>query len=155
MSMTANPTNQQTSLWIYPLLLAMQTTGAVIVLLKGVPIYRQIAGDFASFHPQPKILWWALAAIALIQTSYWMRVRLQPPLLPSGHPVIGHLAAFVARISFILASSTFAAIFFVRFEQLSLPPHRIALVILLLFSMFCWTLELERLAKSLHGTKFS
>ena len=65
--------------------------------------------------------------------------------------MVGHLAAFVARLSFILASSTFAVMFFVRFDQLSLPLHRILLVVALLFSLFCWTLELERLAKALHG----
>jgi hypothetical protein len=57
----------------------------------------------------------------------------------------------VARLSFILASSTFAIMFLVRFEQLVLSPRRITLVLALLFSMFCYTLELDRLARSLHG----
>jgi len=67
--------------------------------------------------------------------------------------VAGHLAGFVARLSFILASSTFAVMFFVRFEQLSLPPHRILMVLALLFSLFCYTLELERLARAIQGAE--
>jgi hypothetical protein len=106
-------------------LLSVQTAGAGIVLANGVPIYRQLASDFANHQPRPGILWWAVAAVGLIQVAYWLRVRFQPPLAASGHVVIGHLAAFVARLSFILASSTFGVVFFVRFEQLSLPPHRI------------------------------
>ena len=69
------------------------------------------------------------------------------------HIVAGHLAGFVARLSFILASSTFAVMFFVRFEQLSLPPHRILMVLALLFSLFCYTLELERLARAIQGAE--
>lgn len=137
----------------YFLLLAVQTAGAVMVLMNGVPIYRQIAGDFSRHQPQPGILWWAVAAVALIQIAYWIRVRLQPSLPPRGHVVIGHLAAFVARLSFILASSTFTVFFFVRFEQLSLSPQRIVMILALLFSMFCWTLELERLARAIQGAE--
>jgi hypothetical protein len=35
-----------------------------------------------------------------------------------------------------------------------LPIYR-QMVLALLFSMFCWTLELERLAKAPHGTESS
>jgi len=59
------------------------------------------------------------------------------------------LAFFVARLSFIFASASFTVIFFARFDQLSPPPHRILIVLALLFSFFCYTLELERLAKAL------
>jgi len=123
------------------------------VLVNGVPICRQLTSDFAHHEPQPGILWWAVATVALIQVGYWLRVRLRPPMPGSGHVLIAHLAAFVARLSFILASSTFTVVFFVRFEQLSLPPRRVFMMLALLFSMFCWTLELERLAKALHRTE--
>lgn len=138
---------------LYFLLWVVQTLGAIIVLVNGVPIYRQLTSDFASHRPQPGILWWAVAAVALIQGTYWLRVRLNPPLPRAAHVFLGHLAYFVARLSFILASSSFAVMFFVRFDQLELPLNRILMLIALLFSMFCWTLELERLAKALHGTK--
>jgi len=144
---------RESGLGTYFFLFAVQTAGAVIVVVNGVPIYRQIAGDFANHQPEPGILWWAVAAVALIQIAYWIRVRLQPPLPQRGHVVIGHLTAFVARLSFILASSTFAVVFFIRFDQLSLPPHRVLMVLALLFSIFCWTLELERLARAIHGAE--
>lgn len=138
---------------MYPFLLAVQTAGAAMVLVNGVPVYRQITTDFAHHQPRPGILWWAVAAVALMQVGYWLRVRLQPPMPASSHVLIAHLAAFVARLSFILASSTFTIVFFVRFEQLSLPPRRILMMLVILFSMFCWTSELERLAKALQGTE--
>jgi uncharacterized membrane-anchored protein len=136
---------------LYLLLLAVQTAGVVMVLMNGVPIYRQMAGDFSKHQSQPGVLWWAVMAAALIQVAYWLRIRLQPPLPRGVHVVISHLVSFVARLSFVLASSSFAVMFLVRFEQLSLSPRRIALVLALLFSMFCYTLELDRLARSLQG----
>ncbi len=152
--MTANATAvQRNPPWIYPLLLAAQTAGAVIVLANGIPIYRSIVGDTSRPDPQPGILWWAVAAVVLIQIAYWLRVRLKPAMPPGGFPIFGHIAQFAARLSFIFASSTFSVVFLARFEQLSLPPHRVAMVLLLLFSMFCWTLELERLARALNGTE--
>jgi hypothetical protein len=137
-------------LGLYFSLLAAQTAGAAMVMVNGVPIYRQLTSDFARHQPHPGILWWAVGAVLVIQGAYWLRVRLEPPLPQGGRIILGHLAGFVARLSFIVSSSTFAVIFLVRFEQLSLPPHRVVMLLALLFSMFCWTLELERLAKALH-----
>jgi len=138
---------------LYFFLLAVETAGAAIILANGVPIYRQLASDFANHRPEPGILWWGVVAVVLIQTSYWIRMRLQPRMPRNAHVVLGHLASFVARLSFIFASSSFTVLFLIRFEQLSLSPHRILMVLALLFSLFCYTLELERLARSLYGTE--
>ncbi len=147
----ATSTFEAQKLTLYFLLLAVQTAGAALLLINGVPIYRQAVGDFSQHRPQPGILWWAVAAVGMIQGAYWtaMRLRVAPP--KSGQVVIGHLAAFVARLSFIFASSSFTLIFIVRFEDLNLPFDRILMLLAMLFSMFCYTLELERLAKALHG----
>ena len=152
-SQVTSVSENRNGLGLYFLLLAVQTAGAAIVLVHGVPIYRKLAGDFANHRPDPGILWWAVVAVVLIQTSYWIRMRLQPRMPRNAHVVLGHLASFVARLSFIFASSSFTVLFLVRFDQLSLPPHRILMVFALLFSLFCYTLELERLARSLHSTE--
>ena len=44
-------------LGLYFFLLAVQTTGALIVLVNGVPIYRQMVRDFSKHEPEPGILW--------------------------------------------------------------------------------------------------
>jgi hypothetical protein len=151
----SNPTTsrrgeKRCGLGVYYLLLAMQTGGASIVLINGIPIYRQMAGDFSKHQPQPAVLWWALVSVALIQIAYWLRLRLQPARPQGTHVLTSHLVSFVARLSFILASSTFGVMFFVRFEELSLSPSRISVVLALLFSMFCYTLELDGLARALQ-----
>ena len=136
----------------YLCLLGVQTVGAALALMHGVPIYRQLTGDFTNYQRQPGILWWAAAAVLLIQSAYWLRARLQPALPSGGHMVLGTVAFFVARLNFVFASSTFAVVFLVRYEQLNPTLPRILLVLLLLFSLFCYTLELERLAKALQTT---
>lgn len=137
---------------LYLLLLALQTAGAAVLFVNGVPIYRQMARDFTNHRPRPEILWWAIAAAVLIQTAYWMRrrLRLSPPR--ANHVLVSHLASFVARLTFILASSTFSLVFFVRFDQLALPPHRSLVLLVLLFSLYCYTLELEGLAKAFQSS---
>lgn len=135
------------------MLLGVQTIGAAVLLMNGVPVYRQMVGELSQFKRHGGVLWWAITAVALIQLAYWLRVRLQPALPRSGHIVLGHIVFFIARLSFIFASSSFAVIFFSRFEQLSFPPHRILMVIALLFSLFCYALELERLARAFQGAE--
>lgn len=129
----------------------VQALGFGIVLVNGVPIYRQIASDFSHHQPQPGVLWWALVAVLLMQTAYWLRVRLRLAPPHGDHVLLAHLVAFLGRLSFILGSSTFTVLFLVRYAELSLPPHRVILVLAMLFSIFCFTLELEQLGRSLNG----
>ena len=119
----------------------------------GVPIYRQITRDSDGLEPNPQILWWAVASILLIQPAYWLRVRHHPPLPHRGYKVLGTFAYFVARLNFTFASSTFALVFLSRFDQLHFSPMRVFVVMAMLFSLFCYTLELERLARAIHGAE--
>ncbi len=142
-------------LGLYFCLLSMQTAGIALLLANGIPFYRLMALDFANFSPNPAP-WWVIAGMVLIQVAYWVRVRLQPPLPRAGNIVLGHIVGFVARISFVAVGSTFTVMFLNRFEglkEMNYPPLRVLAVLVMLFSMFCWTLELERLAKALQGDK--
>lgn len=138
----------------YFVLLAVQTAGAAMVLINAVPIYRQVVLDFSHHQSQPGILLWAVASVLLIQSAYWLRVKLQPPLPTKGNAFVGHIASFVARISFAFTNTTFLVVFINRFDDLTLSVWRIIGILVVLFSLSCWTLELERLAKALHGPKW-
>lgn len=139
----------------YFALVAIQAAGFGLVVINGAPIYRQMAIDFSKHKPLPGIPWWGGAAVVLIQAAYWLRVWLQPALPQGGNVVLAHVIAFAGRLSFILASSTFSLMFFVRFEELSLSLYRLVLLLALLFSVFCFTLELEQLGRALNGTSAS
>ena len=142
-------------LGLYFLLLSVQTVGVVILLANLIPLYRLMALDFANYRPDPRF-WWAIAGLLLIQAAYWLRVRLQPPLPRTGNTVAGHIVSFIAKISFVSVTAAFTQMFLNRYEALismNYPPLRALVVLMLFFSIFCWTLELERLAKALQGSK--
>jgi hypothetical protein len=137
---------------LYLSVLAAETAGSAIILLNGVPIYLEMMRDVSGHQPQPGVLWWAWAGVILVLSSYIFRIRLRPPLPWRDHVIAGHILSFVARLSFIAATSTFSLVFLNHFGELNLPPSRMVLILAVLFSLFCWNLELERLAKALIGT---
>ena len=125
----------------------LQTAGAVVLLWKGVPLYRNLL----SGEPDPgnRLALWALAVIGLIQPAFWVARRI--PLEPRGplRPVLGHLVMFGGRLAFAFVSGVFSAVFYTRFGQLHAEPFRMAILVAILFSMFCYTLEMERLGRTL------
>lgn len=140
------------SAWLYFLLLAVQTAGAVLLLSNWIPLYQTMAQDFAKYTPDPTP-WWAVAGVVLIQAAYWPQLRLQPPVPRRGGVVLGHIILFVARVSFVSVTASFAMMFFNRFESLrdmQYSPIRALLVLVMFFTVFCWTFELERLAAALR-----
>src|SRR5262249_19761156 len=134
---------------LYALLLAVQTAGALIILWKGIPIYRQIVADASQHEPQTGTFLWTLAAVALIQTAYWLRLRLHPTLPKGSNALLGHVLPFLARLSLIFTTSSFSVIFFAQPKGLNLPPSRFPALVAVLFSMFCYSQELERLGKAM------
>jgi hypothetical protein len=66
---------------------------------------------------------------------------------------LGHVVLFLARLNFIFASAMFSAVYLVRFNELDISPWRFVLLSTVLFSIFCYTLELERLCRALLERK--
>jgi hypothetical protein len=136
---------------LYLALVAAQTVGAAIILWDGMPIYREMMRDLTGHQPRPGVLWWAWGGILLVLGAYALRMRLRPALPKSGHPVVGHVLHFAGRLSFVTVTSAFSLVFINHFGELNLPPHRMISLLVCLFAMFCWNVELERLAKALIG----
>jgi hypothetical protein len=139
----------------YFFLLSVQTVGVALLLANLIPLYRLMATDFANYAPDPRT-WWAFTGMAMVQIAYWLRVRLQPAMPRAAIMLLGHIVSFVGRISFVAVTAAFTDMFLKRFESLSAmdyPPLRALAVLIMFFTIFCWTLELERLAKALQGSK--
>jgi hypothetical protein len=95
---------------------------------------------------------WSLSAITLMQAGYWIRHRLRlslPQLLHNA--LIGYIVLFVARMSFVLATSVFGFVFIMRRPEFQIPISRYFIVIIALFALFCYTQELEQLGRALIG----
>jgi hypothetical protein len=134
--------------WLYPLLLAFQTSGVIVMYWERLPVLRQLIQDGAVFAiPETPV--WSLVAVALIQVGYWVGYRLRPTQPTYVNPLLGHFVLFVARLVFLLGSAAFSLLFIVNTPSDAIPVFRYLLLLTMLFSLFCYTLELERLGKSL------
>jgi hypothetical protein len=135
----------------YLFLFAMQTIGVAILFWCFVPLYQQILADPGGHEARPETLIWSLSAIALMQAGYWISHRLRPPLPQVRNAFVGYVILFVARMSFVLATSVFGFVFITRKPEFQIPAFRYVVVIMGLFTLFCYTQELEKLGKSLLG----
>ena len=133
----------------YYFLFAMQTIGAAILFWYGVPLFRQVLLDPGSHVPRAENLVWSLSAIALMQAGFWIRHRLRPPLPQLRNALVGYIILFVARMSFVLATSVFGFVYIVRRPELLVPMSRYFVLIIALFALFCYTQELEQLGRAL------
>jgi hypothetical protein len=88
---------------------------------------------------------WAILAIALIQIGYWLRCPHQAsPSLPR-QVLLGHVVMFLARLNLIFTGGIFSAVFLVRFDRVEFSLSGTGLLLAILFSMFCVTLDVERI----------
>lgn len=138
---------------LYLLLLTVQSAGAAIVYWYTLPLYRQTVAAPLEFEPRPlERTAYSLAAVVLIQVPYWIGYRLRPPLPRLVNAPLGHALLFLARLNFLLAASIYSFVFVLgKMAHVHLPGTRIAVLVALLFSLFCYTLELERLGGRFLG----
>lgn len=135
----------------YLSLFAMQTIGAAILFWFTVPLFRRVLLNPGSHVPRTENLVCSLSAITLMQAGYWIRHRLRPPLPRLQNALIGHIVLFVARMSFVLATSVFGFVFIVRRPEFQIPISRYFVLIIGLFAVFCYTQELEQLGRAWIG----
>jgi drug/metabolite transporter (DMT)-like permease len=134
--------------WLYPLVLMVETVGALVIYSLGLPIYRKLLSDPASHDPQPANLVFVLGASALIQLGYWVRYRIRPAPPRLHHVVLGHIVLFAARFSFLFASALFSFLFIGKALK-NETAIWYAVILFALFALFCYLLELERFGKRL------
>ena len=139
--------------WLYPLLLTMETIGTVIFCWKGLPLFRLLIADPASYETRERIWIWALTAIVLIQIGYWLRYRIEPALPRFRNALLGHIVLFVSRLSFVVATSIFSFVFIAKRLEGQMDAARYILTVVGLFSLFCYMLELQRFGSALIGAE--
>src|ERR1700733_6228876 len=128
---------------LYGLLLLVQTTGFIIILWQGAPVYRRILAGSEGPNADPGALILATLAVALIQGAYWLRTAFVASLALSPKVFLSHVVLFGGRLSFIFGAALFAAIMYYRFPDLEKSIPRAAVFVGVLFSIFCYSLELE------------
>ncbi|WP_141105718.1 hypothetical protein [Rhizobium sp. R693] len=96
-------------------------------------------------------------SVTLVQGAHWYRVFKVPLPVRDTHVVSGQLVLFVSRLAFIIASALFSLVLFRHLPEIDFGLHgngfvwRGLLLLAVLFSVFCFTTELERLGLALRG----
>ncbi|MGA9856080.1 MAG: hypothetical protein WBR29_12470 [Gammaproteobacteria bacterium] len=135
----------------YYLLFVMQTIGAIVFYWICIPLYRRLMLE-PSRQEGKEILLWSLLAIVLMQATYWFRYRMVPELpriLPSA--AFGHVVLFLGQLVFNVAIIFFSFAFIAYPPELQRPLFNYAVTIVGIFSLYCYSLELERLGKAFMG----
>jgi hypothetical protein len=137
----------------YTLLLLVQTACALVILFYIHAIFRILVAHIGEQQPLPTgILMQVVLATLLGQLCYWTRLYRLP--VPQGfHSLaLGHVLAFAARLGAI-GGGALASIYFLRHlpELTALGDGftllwRSGLLLAIIFAVYCYTLELERLA---------
>lgn len=137
----------------YTLLLIVQTACALVILFHIHIAFRVLVAHIGEQQMLPtEILIQICLAALLGQFCYWSRLYRLP--VPTGfHSLaLGHLLAFAARLGAIVGGAL-ASLYFLRHlpELTKLGDGfslvwRSGLLLAIVFALYCYTLELERLA---------
>jgi hypothetical protein len=141
----------------YELLLLMQTLAVLIILWSMLPLYRAIMehpGDQLQVLPESPVP--LLAAVVLFHCVYWFRMLRVPIAMFRHSLIVSHIVLFLGRLSFIFGTSFFALLAYRHLPLLvEVPNHfrfvmRLISTLIILFSLYCYSTELERLGVALR-----
>ena len=130
------------------LLFTAESAGALMILWNGVPIHQRLLVGHTTQQADPRVFVLGAVAVILIQSAYWIRLRYFPPPRCNRRLVLGHAIQFLGRLSFVFIGGMFSVVFFTRFDELEFSIWKILFLLVVLFSLFCYTLDLDRLAKA-------
>jgi len=139
----------------YGVLLAAQTACAAVMLVNIHAGFRILIENLGTPNASsPASIIPLLVAAALGQACYWYRLRNVPIPTHYRNMALGHLLAFASRLGFIFGGALFSVYFLRHAPALALNPLDIVwrggLLIAVLFALYCYTLELERLGGALQ-----
>ena len=97
-----------------------------------------------------------MCSSVLLHCFYWFRLNFVAIVPPCDNVFLAHLVAFSSRISFFFGGALFSAVFFHHLPELEvLPPLgqtvvKAIYVAAVLFGLFSYSMELDRLARSIE-----
>jgi hypothetical protein len=141
----------------YALLLLIESLTALIILMMMIPIYGAISaalGHQLKYLPTSRVM--LVSALLLFQCTYWLRLLRIPVSVDIHSWALSHLVLFVGRLSFIFGTSFFALVMYRFLPALNDLPDlrhfvsRLFVALVILFSLYCYSTELERLGVALR-----
>ena len=146
-------TERRQRFWYYWTLFAIETGGLIAVFLIGLPVYRRLLSGPGGERPGEPFVGMFVPLVVAMQFGYWSKRRFAGAIRMRTNALAGHLLLFVSRLTFVFVGSCFSVVFFVRSQDTTGSPHGIAIFLAALFAVFCYVLELERLARLCLGAE--
>jgi hypothetical protein len=147
------PPMTQRPVLAYTLLLLVQTACALVILFYIHAIFRILVEHIGEQQPLPTGILIQVVAVTLLgQICYWTRLYRLP--VPEGfrNLPLGHFLAFAARLGAIVGGALASLYFLRHLPELTKLGYsfglfwRSGLLLAIVFALYCYTLELERLA---------
>lgn len=139
-------------------LLAIQTGAAIMLVWTMFPVFRTMSAHLGQV---PQLSPWidvaAASAALVLHCAYWTRYRHVSVAVPFHSALLGHIVVFIGRASFFFGSAFFSLIFFrhvpeiVSFPSLWQAFFRGVGLLWVLFALFCYSLELDRLGRAIEA----
>ncbi|GLS22779.1 hypothetical protein GCM10007874_57990 [Labrys miyagiensis] len=151
MSAGPAPTSLRKQRALYLGLFAAQTVCATILVFELMPFFWRLVDDLGEVQ-EVSNRGEALACLCVVvfQACYWWRINNLGVPFATKSQLLSHLLVFVGRMSFLFAG-TLASLIFFRHMPLLAPSNltltgalRLLLFLAVLFSWFCYSLEVER-----------
>ncbi|MET4038212.1 hypothetical protein ABIB94_007191 [Bradyrhizobium sp. JR7.2] len=129
---------------VYLLLLLIQLTGALFIILDGLPEFRHLMihpGEQLPFERSDNFA--APVMFIAMQVAYWYRLRRVPLPPQRSNPILSHLFLFLGRLAFIFGGSLFGVVFFRHLPEINqgadlwLMFLRGLQLVVSLFGLFC------------------
>ena len=158
--MSTDPEKKQRGTISYILLFATQVLGALFLIRSEVPLFRQMIihpGDQPQYPPFYNYI--LVGTLIAMQCSYWYRLLRIPIPYRGPNTFLSHAFLFLGRLSFIFGGALFSVVFFRHLPELGpdtdifVSAVRSLLLAASLFTLFCVTLELERLGNALDTSQ--
>lgn len=139
----------------YLILIAVQSACAFVILYNIRLAFRLLLDSLGTAVAASPVATLQLVLAALVgQACYWWRQRHVG--IPGAFRglVLGHLFAFAGRIGFIFGGALFSLYYLRHVPELALGYPQLvlqsALLLAILFALYCYTLELERLGAAMQ-----
>jgi hypothetical protein len=139
---------------LYLVLLAVQSLCVTVLVVELLPFFWRVVdelGEVQDVSAWDQAVAWL--CVVVFQGCYWWRIKHLAVPFATRSQLLAHLFQFVGRLSFIFASTVTSIVFFRHVPLLTLSSvtvasvFRFVLFLAMLFTWFCFALELERLGK--------
>jgi hypothetical protein len=137
--------------FMFWVLFSIQIATAAVVLWNGVPFYRKLL--LSQQGSDPGLYTTAVICTVIGLLAYWGIVPLRDNVKLRANQIAGHLIQFVGRLVFTFAGGMFSVVFYVKFNDLDIQVWKLILLMGILFSLFCFTTQIEWLGRKLTEVK--